>query len=80
MNWILLIIAGFFEVAFAACLGKVKETTGTEMMYWYIGFVVCLDQYDFAGKIHTGIANRYRICCMDRNRCRGDRTVWYLCF
>ena len=25
MNWILLIIAGLFEVAFAACLGKAKN-------------------------------------------------------
>ena len=42
MNWILLIIAGLFEVAFAACLGKAKETTGTETIYWYIGFLFCL--------------------------------------
>ena len=42
MNWILLIIAGLFEVAFAACLGKAKETTGIETTYWYIGFIVCL--------------------------------------
>ncbi|WP_417785352.1 DMT family transporter [Tenacibaculum sp.] len=42
MNWILLIIAGFFEVAFAACLGKAKESTGMVANYWYIGFLVCL--------------------------------------
>ncbi|MCI2228843.1 multidrug efflux SMR transporter [Polaribacter sp. MSW13] len=42
MNWILLIIAGLFEVAFATCLGKAKETTGTQATYWYIGFLVCL--------------------------------------
>lgn len=42
MNWILLIIAGLFEVAFAACLGKAKESTGNESTYWYIGFLVCL--------------------------------------
>ncbi|GGG97585.1 QacE family quaternary ammonium compound efflux SMR transporter [Polaribacter pacificus] len=42
MNWVLLIIAGLFEVAFAACLGKAKEATGTESTYWYIGFLVCL--------------------------------------
>ncbi|MDN3620180.1 multidrug efflux SMR transporter [Polaribacter undariae] len=42
MNWILLIIAGLFEVAFAACLGKAKESTGTETTYWYIGFLICL--------------------------------------
>jgi len=42
MNWILLIIAGLFEVAFAACLGKAKEATGAEATYWYIGFIICL--------------------------------------
>lgn len=42
MNWILLIVAGLFEVAFAACLGKAKETAGTEASYWYIGFLACL--------------------------------------
>lgn len=42
MNWILLIIAGLFEVAFAACLGKAKESTGIETTYWYIGFLICL--------------------------------------
>lgn len=42
MNWILLIIAGLFETAFATCLGKAKEATGTAMVYWYIGFLICL--------------------------------------
>lgn len=42
MNWILLIIAGLFEVAFAACLGKAKESNGIETIYWYIGFLICL--------------------------------------
>ena len=42
MNWLILIIAGLFEVAFAFCLGKAKETTGTEMVLWYIGFAVAL--------------------------------------
>ena len=42
MNWILLIIAGLFEVAFATCLGKAKETTGTTMWFWYAGFLICL--------------------------------------
>ncbi|AUC75685.1 DMT family transporter [Olleya sp. Bg11-27] len=42
MNWILLIIAGLFEVAFATCLGKAKVATGIESTYWYIGFIVCL--------------------------------------
>lgn len=41
MNWIILIIAGLFEVAFAYCLGKAKETTGTDMYLWYGGFFIC---------------------------------------
>ena len=42
MNWIILIIAGLFEVAFAACLVKAKESSGTIATYWYIGFIICL--------------------------------------
>jgi quaternary ammonium compound-resistance protein SugE len=42
MNWILLIVAGLFEVAFAACLGKARETAGIEATYWYVGFLACL--------------------------------------
>lgn len=42
MNWILIIIAGLFEVGFASCLGKAKETTGMESFWWYTGFVVSL--------------------------------------
>ena len=42
MNWLILIIAGLFEVAFAFCLGKAKLATGNETYYWYTGFFVCL--------------------------------------
>jgi quaternary ammonium compound-resistance protein SugE len=42
MNWIILIIAGMFEVGFTSCLGKAKETAGNEMYMWYGGFVVSL--------------------------------------
>src|SRR5690554_3341445 len=42
MNWIILIIGGLFEVAFASCLGKAKTTTGNEMYFWYAGFAVTL--------------------------------------
>jgi len=42
MNWILLVIAGFFEVGFASCLGKAKETTGTASTLWMVGFFICL--------------------------------------
>lgn len=42
MNWIILIIAGLFEVGFTSCLGKAKEATGNEAYLWYGGFVVSL--------------------------------------
>lgn len=42
MNWIILIIAGLFEIGFASCLGKVKETSGSEMYWWFGGFLACL--------------------------------------
>ena len=42
MNWILLIIAGLFEVGFAACLGKARETSGAAATWWMLGFFVSL--------------------------------------
>lgn len=40
MNWIILIIAGIFEVVFASCLGKAKEASGSSVYWWYFGFLV----------------------------------------
>ena len=42
MNWLILIVAGLFEVGFATCLGKVKETNGITANLWLSGFFVCL--------------------------------------
>lgn len=42
VNWILLIVAGLFEVGFATCLGKAKETSGNSSILWYAGFLICL--------------------------------------
>jgi quaternary ammonium compound-resistance protein SugE len=42
MAWILLIIAGLFEVGFTSCLSKAKETSGSTSMWWIVGFFVCL--------------------------------------
>lgn len=42
MDWLFLIIAGFFEVGFASCLGKARQTAGFEMCCWYGGFALCL--------------------------------------
>lgn len=42
MNWIILILAGLFEIAFASCLGKAKESSGNTMYFWYVGFIISL--------------------------------------
>lgn len=42
MSWLLLIIAGLFEVAFAFCLGKAKETEAPVTYFWLGGFLICL--------------------------------------
>ncbi|MDX5338554.1 MAG: multidrug efflux SMR transporter [Cyclobacteriaceae bacterium] len=42
MNWLILILAGLFETAFAFCLGKAKITTGLIQWGWYGGFAVTL--------------------------------------
>lgn len=42
MNWLLLIIAGLFEVGFATCLGKARETSGNVSIFWMSGFFLCL--------------------------------------
>ena len=42
MNWIILLIAGLFEVAFAACLGMAKASAGKLQLIWYVGFFIAL--------------------------------------
>ena len=42
MNWLILIIAGLFEVGFTTCLGKAKTSTGTTSTLWIVGFFISL--------------------------------------
>ncbi len=42
MNWIILIIAGFFEVGFTTCLSKSRQATGAEYTMWITGFFFSL--------------------------------------
>ncbi len=42
MNWIILIIAGLFEVGFTTCLAKAKITTGNSSLLWISGFFISL--------------------------------------
>jgi quaternary ammonium compound-resistance protein SugE len=42
MNWLILIVAGLFEVGFAFCLGKAKMASGAMATWWYLGFLLSL--------------------------------------
>lgn len=42
MNWVILIIAGLCEVAFAFCLGKAKTVSAAEQWKWYGMFLFFL--------------------------------------
>jgi len=42
MNWIILIIGGLFEVVFTFCIGKAKNSNGTEMYLWYFAFLIAV--------------------------------------
>lgn len=42
MNWIILIVAGVFEIGFTTCLSKAKEATGSTSALWMAGFFVSL--------------------------------------
>jgi quaternary ammonium compound-resistance protein SugE len=40
MAWLILVLAGLFEVGFTTCLTKAKETSGTAYFLWLLGFIV----------------------------------------
>lgn len=40
MGWIILLVAGFFEVAMTFCLGKTKGISGWEYYAWGAGFFI----------------------------------------
>jgi len=42
MNWLILILAGLFEVGFTTCLNKAKVITGPIATFWMVGFFVSL--------------------------------------
>ena len=42
MSWLMLVVAGLFEVAFATCLGKAKESEGHAVWWWMAGFLASL--------------------------------------
>ena len=42
INWIFLIVGGFFETGFAVSLGKAQQSSGKEFWMWLVGFAVCV--------------------------------------
>ena len=42
MNWLILIIAGLFEVGFTFCLGKLRGASGADFYLWISGFIICI--------------------------------------
>lgn len=42
MNWVFLILAGFFEVLFAFCLGKLRNSDGVIFYCWLGGFLISM--------------------------------------
>lgn len=55
MNWIILLLAGLFEVGLTFCLGKTKESTGTLFYLWGIGFLAstAMSMYLLARAVQT---------------------------
>lgn len=41
MAWVILLIAGAFEVAMTSCLGKCKDAEGMTLALWIAAFIVC---------------------------------------
>ena len=39
MNWIILFLAGLFEVSLTFCLGKTREASGIGFYLWGSGFL-----------------------------------------
>lgn len=40
INWIYLIVGGLFESFFATSLGKLQQSTGKEMIVWFLFFIL----------------------------------------
>ena len=41
MNWLLLVLAGLFEVGFTFSLGKIQNSDKGKVLRWYICFLIC---------------------------------------
>jgi quaternary ammonium compound-resistance protein SugE len=42
INWLLLIIGGLFETAFAISLAKAQQSSGKHLFLWLLAFLICV--------------------------------------
>ena len=62
MNWIILLLAGLFEVSLTFCLGKTRVASGLEFYLWGSGFLVSTGGADFAFRNGVCHLDGYRRC------------------
>ena len=53
MNWIILLLAGLFEVSLTFCLGKARAASGVGFYLWGSGFLA---------STVLSMTKRYRLC------------------
>lgn len=69
MNWIILLLAGLFEVSLTFCLGKTRTASGFEFYLWGGGFLVStIIKHGTACQGRTNVAVRHSLCHLDRYR------------
>src|SRR5574344_2117377 len=83
MNWIILFIAGLFEVVMTFCLGKTRGADGAELAWWIAGSLVL--QYGISGQGCADVASRHFVCHLDgywrtRNSPRGHLLFSRACY
>jgi len=42
INWLMLIVGGFFETVFAVSLGKAQQSVGKVQAFWLVLFLLCV--------------------------------------
>lgn len=59
INWILLIIGGFFETLFAVSLSKAQQSSGREFALWILAFLVSVSLSMFL--LYKSMGGKYAI-------------------
>ncbi len=78
MAWIVLILAGIFEIVWAYSMKLSEGFTQTYPEYYYYCFHGT--EFCFAGLCDAYFAARYSLYDLDRDWCSGFISHWYLGF